>query len=127
MNNMIQEEQIIQIYSLFNTQRDYSIILPNWEEKKKTSSLIGEIYTFHYWLKNFNSDKQDGQNNCRIQTFFFNNNFNAIRGETDELATTEEQLIYYICSNIVSHVSQQLESLTKQANRILTKENKRAK
>ena len=127
MNSMINEEQIRRIYSLFNIEKDYSRILPNWQENQKTSSLIGEIYSFHYWLRNFNANKKEGVNNCRISKYFFSNNFNAIRGETDELASNEEQLIYYICSNIVSHVSTQLENLTKLANEILQKENKNAK
>ena len=48
MNIMIDEDQIRRIYSLFNIERDYSRILANWEEQTQTSSLIGEIYSFHY-------------------------------------------------------------------------------
>ena len=126
MNIMIDEDQIRRIYSLFNIERDYSRILANWEEQTQTSSLIGEIYSFHYWLKTFNAENST-DNYCRIQRFFFSNQFNLIKGQTDELATKEKKLIYYICSNIVSHISEQLENLTKIANEILKKENKNAK
>ena len=126
MNLMIEETPIIRIYSLFNIEKNYSQILSNWVENEYISSLIGEIYSFHYWLKTFNAENSSN-NYCRIQRFFFSNKFNEIKGQTNELATNEEKFIYYICSNVVSHISEQLEDLTKISNDILKQENKNAK
>ena len=74
MNMMIEENPIIQIYTLFNVEEQYSHILPNWEEQSYTSSLIGEIYSFHYWLKTYNvNDDETEQTSCRISKYFFSN------------------------------------------------------
>ena len=125
---MIKEAQTREIYQLLNEETEYSYIVSNWEEKKTVSSLVGEIYQIHYWLRTFNTDETDDSfNYCRISEYFFSNSFNDIRGTTDILATNEEKFIYYVCSNVVSTISMQLENLTKLANVILRKENKRAK
>lgn len=120
---MIKEDQTREIYNLFNQESEYWHILQNWEPKEYNSTLVGELYSFHYWLKQFNVTRNPNDNYCRISTFFFKNDFANIHKLTNSTPSTEEKLIYYICSNIVSQVSLHLENLTKLANQILKKEN----
>ena len=56
------------IYKIFHNEEPFSHLLTNWEEREHTSTLIDELYSFHYQLKKFNiTINDDVPNNCRLQ------------------------------------------------------------
>ena len=126
-NKLINKKQTNRIYDIFTVENDYYYLISNWGEKVLKSNMIDEIYAIHYWLKTFNAVSSSNTNNCRIEQFFFNMQYKNITLDLSSKATSEEKFIYYICNNIITDISDDLESLSKITNEILNKDNRSAK
>ena len=132
-NSIINNKHMTNIYKIFHNEEPFSHLLTNWEEREHTSTLIDELYSFHYQLKKFNiTINDDVPNNCRLRSKFFKRNWNTATSTrnlnaADDYATDEEIFIYYIASNILTNFSSHMETLTTNTNAILNNENNRSK
>ena len=123
-NNIINQNGAHIIYKIFNDNGQYYKINNNLFIEQYESNLNDEIYSYYHQLKNFHA-KDDTI--CRIQEIFFTKSFMENSNNDENTIQQTEKLIFYICANVISNISNKLELLMKEANDLLSKENKKSK
>lgn len=115
LNKLKNQEEMREIYQIYNEKESFRHLLPDWTIKTKNSSLVEEIYYIHYSLKNFSNNTK-----CRIKERFFNLKFmNLVEVKEEDYSTNEERFIYYFFANGLKIINQKLEELRETAYNVL--------
>ena len=115
LNLLINKQEIVALFLILNQKDQYKYILPNWEKAFRESSLSDELYSIHFYLKQYNAIQTERY--CRVRSIFIDKN------KTGLTPTQEEEFIYYIIGNTVGTISDLIEKLMKEVNKLLMKNN----
>lgn len=125
INQMQNNDQMKEIYLIYNENDVFTQLLPNWSIHNKSSSLIEEVYFIHYSFRQFGTNYFGTNTNfCRIKENFFDMKFKNFGDDIPEedYATDEEKFIFYLFENLLTKITEKLERLVKTANTILKKD-----
>ena len=115
LNILINKKEIDALFSILNQKDQYKYVLPNWDRAVRESCLSDELYSIHFYLKQYNAIQSSRY--CRVRSIFIDQNKHGLT------PTQEEEFIYYIIGNTVGTISDLIEKLMKEVNKLLMNNN----